>query len=127
MGSWHIHTARERDRMRYMKWERGELYTLQVIVQGMGNTCCPAILHPSVSGLIPCTVLSHCTVCTILYNILEPIVPIPVPVQCEWAIIRLNTVHTVAGGARTLDEENWIRAFPFTSVAAICKITDSKL
>ncbi len=27
----------------------------------------------------------------------------------------------------TLDEENWIRAFPFTSVAAICKITDSRL
>ena len=69
----------------------------------------------------------YSTVCSILHNILEPIVPIPVPVQCEWAIIRLNTVHTVAGGARTLDEENWIRAFPLTSVAAICKITDSKL
>ena len=94
-------------------------------VQGMGNTCCPAVSYQSVPGLIPCTR----TVVTvqILHNILEPIITIPFPVQCEWAIIRLNTAHTVAGGARTLDEENWIRAFPLTSVAAICKITDSKL
>ena len=79
---------------------RGMWSTLHIAVEGivlrMRKSCCnipsrtghsgkmgvQPISHWS--GPVPSAILGHSVMCTVLHNILEPIAPIPIPVQCEW-------------------------------------------